>query len=78
MPDSITQTSGRKENTSMGNPNQDDIDRAYQDGVDAAENEGFLFSLARMGADLIVPDQLLSDEQKAFERGYDDAKRGNV
>jgi hypothetical protein len=60
------------------NPNQTSVDKAYKEGVNEAKSEGLLVTLARDMADLFVPESLKSDEQRANDRGHDDARRGKA
>ncbi len=62
----------------MKNPNQDAIDGAYRKGAEVEKDEGSLSQMARDMANIIVPETLKPDEQKAFESGYEDSRRGKA
>jgi len=60
------------------NPNQPNVDRAYNEGVESAKNDGILSQIFSDIADIMVPDSAKSEEQHAHDRGIDDARRGKA
>ena len=60
------------------NPNQPAIDEAYQRGVEEGKKEPIMITVIRGVTDIFVPESWKSDEQKAIDRGREDAQKGKA
>ncbi len=60
----------------MSNPNQDKIDRAYDEEVEKEKNTGIIEGVLTDIASIFVPEGLKSDEQKARDRAREDVRTG--